>query len=367
MRPPVSVIVPTYNRASTIGRALNSILVQTEDRDEVIVVDDGSVDSTEQVVSCFGPQVRYIRQPNKGPGAARNRGVAESGNDLIAFLDSDDEWIAGKLDMQCALLEARPDVVMCFADMRLILEDGRRLDSAIGRWQSGARPWETEMRGPLMLSEISKWAGNSHDVSVYIGDLYSDMLIRCWIHCNTSVFRRSLLGDELRFPEQLSIYEDWECFARAARVGPLAFLDCSVATQISHSLGRLTECDMLTRAASRVALLERVWGGDQEFLRVSGPTYRRVLHEQRTVKFEQLILAGRSAEARAELSRIEGFSARRYLLASLPGWILITLPSVRRIRSNVRKRIVSLLPPAVVGSLKQMRSGLRRLREKQDV
>ncbi|MEI7929226.1 MAG: glycosyltransferase family A protein, partial [Verrucomicrobiales bacterium] len=307
MRPPVSVVVPTYNRAYTLGRALNSILVQTDDRDDVIVVDDGSVDDTAAVVAGFGDAVRYIRQPNLGPGAARNRGIAAARHELITFLDSDDEWLAGKLDMQCALMVARPDLVMSFADMRMLFADGQLIDSAIGRWQGGARPWEEEMDGPVMLSDLLDWSGGRHEMKVYIGDLYGDLLERCWIHCNAAIFRRTLAGSALHFAEDFSIYEDWECFAKTAKIGPFAFVECCVATQIVHSQGRLTECDDLARAIARVAMLEQVWGTDIDFLRSHSGDYQRVIDKQRTRKAQGLIIAGRRVEARAELLRTQGF------------------------------------------------------------
>lgn len=363
MRSSVSIVIPTHDRAHTIGRALNSILVQTNEHDEVIVVDDGSVDNTAEVLAGFGEQVRYIWQPRGGPGAARNRGVGESSHDLVAFLDSDDEWLPGRLDLQCALMDARPELVMSFADMRLLLVDGTILDSAIRRWQSGARPWQSEMNGPLTLSEITGRTTGGHEINVYVGDIYADMLNHCWIHCNTAVFRRSLAGEALRFPEGPTIYEDWECFANVARVGPVAFLECCVATQINHTQDRLTACDELTRPTARVRLLERVWGSDAQFLSTCGVAYRRVLDEQRTLMVEELLNAGRSAEARAELARVERASVRQKCLVALPGWASRSWTSTRTFRSLVRTRVVGVLPPSLVTALKSARQTRRRLSE----
>ena len=89
----VSVIIPLYNKAPYIRRALDSVAAQTFRDFELIVVDDGSTDGGEQSVTDFGDaRVRLIRQPNAGPGAARNRGISEAGGELLAFLDADDEW-----------------------------------------------------------------------------------------------------------------------------------------------------------------------------------------------------------------------------------------------------------------------------------
>jgi len=83
----VSVIIPTYNRAKTIERAVNSVLNQTWNQIELIVVDDGSTDQTVEVLKRYGNKIRLIRQQNGGPGAARNTGIKAATGDVISFLD----------------------------------------------------------------------------------------------------------------------------------------------------------------------------------------------------------------------------------------------------------------------------------------
>src|SRR5438309_1030869 len=97
----VSVVIPTFNREHLIGRAIASVLPQLTSNDELLVVDDGSTDNTRTAVAEFRDErIRYIRQPNQGAGAARNRGTREAVGDVIAFLDSDDVWLPRKLDLQ---------------------------------------------------------------------------------------------------------------------------------------------------------------------------------------------------------------------------------------------------------------------------
>jgi glycosyltransferase involved in cell wall biosynthesis len=98
----VSVVIPTYNYGRFIGEAIESALAQTVAASEIVVVDDGSTDNTESVVRAFGQRVQYVRQENAGVCAARNRGVAESVGDYVAFLDADDTWEPSKLEMQIA-------------------------------------------------------------------------------------------------------------------------------------------------------------------------------------------------------------------------------------------------------------------------
>ncbi len=113
-KPVISCIVPVYNGERFVGEALESILGQTYQNLEVLVVDDGSTDGTEKVVREFGIQVRYVRQPNSGAPAARDTGIGLTTGDMVAFLDADDLWHREKLERQWARFEARPELDLCF-------------------------------------------------------------------------------------------------------------------------------------------------------------------------------------------------------------------------------------------------------------
>ncbi|MGB7730546.1 MAG: glycosyltransferase family A protein, partial [Candidatus Acidiferrum sp.] len=106
MNPKVSVIIPTYERAEKVQRAIESVLGQTVTDFEVIVVDDGSSDGTGNVLAeKFGDRIRYYAQTNQGVSVTRNRGVQEARGEWVAFLDSDDLWEKDKLESQLDALE----------------------------------------------------------------------------------------------------------------------------------------------------------------------------------------------------------------------------------------------------------------------
>ena len=123
--PLVSVVVPTFNRGWCLEEAIDSVLSQTYERYELIVVDDGSTDDTEKRLSQY-ETLTVIIQQNRGVSAARNRGIASSKGDLIAFLDSDDLWLPEKLAAQVAFFQANPEALVCQTQETWI-RNGRRI------------------------------------------------------------------------------------------------------------------------------------------------------------------------------------------------------------------------------------------------
>jgi glycosyltransferase involved in cell wall biosynthesis len=120
----ISVIIPTYNRASLIARAVDSVLSQTLNDFEVIIIDDGSKDNTKEVLQQYEGKIKYIYQNNGGISKARNRGIQESVGKYIAFLDSDDYWAPKKLEVQTKVLDENPRVGIVYARMPIVNEHG---------------------------------------------------------------------------------------------------------------------------------------------------------------------------------------------------------------------------------------------------
>jgi glycosyltransferase involved in cell wall biosynthesis len=137
----VSVVIPTFNRRALLPRAIDSVFAAICADDEVIVVDDGSTDGTKAVLASYGSRIRSIRLSNGGAGRARNRGIQEARHPLIAFLDSDDEWMSDRLVLGRRLLGARPDVVFCFSDFGLRAANCPDRHDGLARWSHGGKPW----------------------------------------------------------------------------------------------------------------------------------------------------------------------------------------------------------------------------------
>jgi glycosyltransferase involved in cell wall biosynthesis len=121
IEPAVSVVIPTYNRAGLIAQAVRSVLDQTGINFEIIVVDDGSTDNTRQILEQFNDKIRYLATENRGVAHARNIGMKASFGRYIAFLDSDDLYLPGKLALQVAFMEAHPEVGVVSTEMSAMI------------------------------------------------------------------------------------------------------------------------------------------------------------------------------------------------------------------------------------------------------
>lgn len=189
MNPLISIIVPTYNRSKYIIPALNSALMQAYDNVEIIVVDDGSTDDTAQKLIAYGDRIVYLYQPNSGEAAARNTGISHSKGELIAFLDSDDIWLQGKLERQAEFLADHPEVGMVASHAIVIDDHGEPISGT-----------------PIYLNQEQGY------VSLEANVLNSPLPI------DTILVRRSLLTSPKPFTEGVHFGADWEmCLNVSAR------------------------------------------------------------------------------------------------------------------------------------------------------
>lgn len=140
--PSVSIIIPLYNAADVIAQTIESALAQTWTDREIIVVDDGSTDGSDEIVAAFGSSVRYHRTENRGVASARNRGIALAAGRYIALLDHDDLWAPTKLERQLAVMDRRPEVGLVITDVAHLDQAGRPM-GIIG---AGYNPSETFAR-----------------------------------------------------------------------------------------------------------------------------------------------------------------------------------------------------------------------------
>lgn len=328
----VSVVIPTYNRAPLIGRALESVLSQTRAGDEVIVVDDGSTDDTEAKLASWRDRVVYRKVPNGGAGNARNAGLALARNPLIAFLDSDDEWLPGKLEVQRRFLDSRADVLFCFTDMRALYASGA-VKHKLTRHYAGGDFTADFLGPPAAYSKTAALPDGIPDFETFVGDLYPAQLDHEYVQIGTLMLRRAALADgALRFPEDIRVSEDAEFVARLARRGTAAYLDWEGEVFHHHGGERLTDLDSFTFVDARLRLLARVWGQDREFLEKNEAKYRVAFERLHLLRTRVLLANGRRAEAWEQLKNVAhpSFAYRAACLVPAPILKLVAFLRSRR-------------------------------------
>jgi glycosyltransferase involved in cell wall biosynthesis len=290
-RPSISVVIPAYNREQTVLTAVRSVLWQTLPPTEVIVVDDGSTDNTAAAVEGLGdPRVRLIRQANGGISAARNAGIRAATSDWVAFQDSDDEWLATKLERQFAAHAADPASPNAFFCGMVI---AGALDDA-GNGQS-RRQIAYHPEPALALAS---------------GNMLSTLLRTNPISTQTLVARRETLHEAGLFDTSLKSLVDWDIAIRLGRLGPIGFLDEPLVVQrfTPNSITR----DRAKRVNSWIAVLEKhrpLFESDPEALvthlhRIGGNLRRMGEH-------------ARAAPFLREATRLKPLSAQLVLLRAL--------------------------------------------------
>ncbi len=189
----ISLVIPAYNRASLLKRALESVAMQTNRPAEIIVVDDGSTDDTAIMIKKEFPDVVYIHQKNSGVSAARNLGIQNANHEWIAFLDSDDEWLPGKLAIQLSVIENNP------ADTHLVHSN------------------EIWIRNGNRVNQMDK-----HEK--YGGWIFEHCLPMCAISPSSVLIKKSLLYEAGLFDEQLPACEDYDMWLKICARYPVKYL-----------------------------------------------------------------------------------------------------------------------------------------------
>ncbi len=330
---PVSVVIPTYNRAVLLPAAIGSVLQAVADGDEIIVADDGSTDGTAGIVRRFAPRVRYLACAHRGAGSARNAGIAACTHDLVAFADSDDEWLPQRLRWQRPLLARGSGLVFAFSDFGQLYPDGRREMSYVRRWSGDRRGWESILGPARPLADfLPDPADGEARIAVHIGSLYEAELQANYVNVNTVLARRSVAGEALRFADDLPTFEDWECFARLTRRGPCAYIDGPTALQRSHGGPRLTDSSLAVRLQARLTIIERNWGCDPDFLGRTGPLVARTVYRLRRSLARHWLMAGQCDEARRVLAQIDGAAVERLAAGLPPSLLRLAAPLIRGVQ-----------------------------------
>jgi len=262
---PVSVVIPTFNRASCVALAVQSALAQTLPPLEVIVIDDGSTDDTVDCLSPFGDRIRIVSQPNSGVSAARNTGILLARGEWVAFLDSDDEWTPDKLERQVGSISADPALVAHVTNATIVLPDGGETSLFALRRRPDLGTATTVLARPL-----------------------SDVL-EAQFFTPALVGRRSSLLAAGLFDTRMSLYEDRDLMVRLALEGPWG-VDAKIAVRV------------LRRAGANDVLSNQHADDPEQGLRNGVATYLKLLADSRLDASERRLVRRLLSGARYDLA-----------------------------------------------------------------
>lgn len=264
-----SVVIPTHNRPQLIQRAIASAVKNLIDGDEILVIDDGSSDSYESVLSQFDRDVvKYYRLPGGGVSVARNFALEKSGNPYIAFLDDDDEWLPNHLLLQRQVFAARPDIAGIFCNFRTTDEHGRWYGNGLGRWCRNKPSITALLKRALVI------AGDP-PVDVYIGEHYGNQLLTDYILPSSFSINTRVVGVGNRFKVGLKRNQTYLFNSHICSYGPVAFIDTETCIQHGDAPVRATGIHEFDNVFSRLIVMSEEWGSNTQFLRNNRALYEK--------------------------------------------------------------------------------------------
>lgn len=198
--PKISVIICTYNHAQYIKRAINSILNQTYQDFEIIVVDDGSTDNTKSIIKSFGNSIKYIYQDNKGLAGARNTGIHASKGEFVTFLDTDDYFVKENLERKITFLDSNPQAKWVYSDWQYVDDKGNYLEKGSVKWRYSEKKLPEEVFKELLYK-------------------------RNFISCCTVVVKKSVLEDVGYYDPNVICQEDYDILLRISLKYPAHYID----------------------------------------------------------------------------------------------------------------------------------------------
>lgn len=316
--PLVSVIIPTYNSADFIEKALESVFRQTYQNFEILVIDDGSTDTTKIILEKYRDRIRYYYQENTGPAGARNRGIRMALGEYIAFLDADDIWLPTKLEKQVALFEQRENLGMVTTGVCSFDENG-----VFG--------FSTGKRNKLMK-----------------GDIVRNIFLKSDVGTPTVMVRKRIFESIGYFEENIHQAEDDNMWIRIAAHYDVELIDETLVRVRNHPLRiTLNKSELLESVQKNIQLLKTKYG-DTVRKRIEKAIPRKISHVQFAIGYGHYengdYNRARKAFARGAYYRIWFWKNPFYFMLTLMPSPLVTL-----LRS-FKKKIIRIRPKISKGT-----------------
>jgi glycosyltransferase involved in cell wall biosynthesis len=317
--PKVSIIIPTYNRATYLQEAVASALDQTFNDTEIIVVDDGSTDNTSEIVKKFPPKVQYFRQDNQGVSAARNNGIRRANGKYVCFLDSDDMLMSDAIEKNVSFLDLHPDLGYSYGQVVKVDENGQKM-------------------------RLKKNRGASSTCVRTSNEQIQRLLFRGDIGILSALAKRSLVIEAGMFNTSMAVGEDIDLWLRLAQKYPVGYIAEPVGKVRMHPQNTLKKGAFEKLERFQTDFVARAL----ETLK-NDPLFEKI--RKRAYFGLYLYLSG---EAARKSSRVYGF---RYLMKALSVYPGLALR--RDGFSFVLDASISFLPQGMLTAGKNMLSVLK--------
>lgn len=267
IKPVISVVLPTYNRENVISRAVESVLCQTYENIELIIVDDGSSDNTKEIIENYKDKIKYIKQDNAGASSARNNGIRQSQGEYIAFLDSDDQWNCNKLQLQYEFFTSN-DVALVSTGSNTYLEDGS-------------------------LKKIYPSKINTKPIKSF-----KDVFIHPYLGTPTVMVKRNAILSEGGFDETLRTAEDIDLFLRISSHNKIGYIDKNLVNIYLSSDGLSTGLDSYE---DNLKVLNKTLNNNSDYFRDKKDTVDEVMSALYVSYARELLWNRNTIEARRQL------------------------------------------------------------------
>ncbi|VAV83415.1 hypothetical protein MNBD_DELTA01-505 [hydrothermal vent metagenome] len=334
----VSVIIPTYNRAGYLIEAIESVLNQTYNDIEIIVVDDGSSDDTQEKLKPYKDKIEYVYIENGGPARARNVGMQMARGKYIAFLDSDDLYYPYKIEIQAGFLDKHHDVALICSELSAV-DDNKILDELhLKNYHKSAftgseATYENIYSKSFSVADgglkLEKW----EDRKIYIGDVFDKYYKELILSTNTVMFRRSLLESIGLQHEPYWYFEDYDFVLRIAKSHLVAFIDVPTyklryhGDQISTTWNKSNGAEVLVKKHTNlIEIAERHGLNDKNYYsRNKTAVDKKLGRLNRTLAITLMKTGKNTKHARKYLRGCAKYNKPEYLL-----WLLTLTPFILR-------------------------------------
>ncbi|MBI9051227.1 MAG: glycosyltransferase [Anaerolineaceae bacterium] len=309
--PEVSVIIPVYNSEKTICETIDSVLAQTYQDFEIIVVDDGSTDKSKELIQSYGSKAKYIYQENGGQASARNTAIRASSGNILAFLDSDDLWLPQKLEKQLRAM-SRQNTDWCYCDCEYFIDE---TEEVLGKYSD------------LLYPAKQGWVADK-------------LILGNFIASPTPIVSRSLFEKAGYFDESAEIKsrEDWEEWIRIAMLSKVVYVP-EILTRHRIHQGSITFQEYPAKAfSSHFAVINKI---TEMFPNELGKYKEKALSFYAMRFSRSHWLRGDINAARSMISQAVAWQPQKIqyqlwkILYHFPGWILNSIIALRnRIRGD---------------------------------